>query len=635
MACASMPSRSIAEESVDVCSGMAFYGDSFRKGNTRLLIGGRIDYVARGDASWWSSDKDESRKWHYLIDLYKKEGTGFLDSLYGDFCLAIYDCARRDIVLVRDLLGVIPIFYTARAESLSFAPTVAAIRESGLVESRICNEKIFSFLQGSELPGYLSCFNGVYRVPASHFVYIDKSGSSRISRYVELGNGIGISNVPFKDNAEILRQKFLAAVARRMPQTGLVASEVSGGLDSSSVFSAARSLAGDRVCAISGVFPLFPSCDESGFVDDVCAKWGASSRKIDVDAQSVVESARRGLSSFQGLHNAANMHITSSAANAAVELGCKAILNGVDGDNVVSHGRHHLTELANLGDWPEFVRLTALVAPSYARYMKAPNISLCYMFGVPVLRRFLLRGEIFSFRKGFRALSQVPGVSRRHMLDCILKDLSRQSGITRGLIKGGFLKRPWQGRFPEAAFRREFLDSFNARESLRQMFPAPGDDCLTERKAHLSNFSNGVNQHYFEYTWANSAANGVRTISPFMDRELLEFCLSVPPQQKLRDGFSRAIFREAMKDLLPESILKRQWKTDLSPSVLHKVRNEVIPVFRSNLAARPKLLSGFIDQEYLSQALHLFESSGSNRHASIRVWVLFCLGEWLIQMGES
>jgi asparagine synthase (glutamine-hydrolysing) len=66
-----------------------------------------------------------------------------------------------------------------------------------------------------------------------------------------------------------------------------------------------------------------------------------------------------------------------------------------------------------------------------------------------------------------------------------------------------------------------------------------------------------------------AAAAGIEPRYPFWDKRLVEYCLSLPSDQKLRDGWSRSILRRAMEGLLPASVQWRRDKLDFGP---HMVR---------------------------------------------------------------
>jgi asparagine synthase (glutamine-hydrolysing) len=60
---------------------------------------------------------------------------------------------------------------------------------------------------------------------------------------------------------------------------------------------------------------------------------------------------------------------------------------------------------------------------------------------------------------------------------------------------------------------------------------------------------------------------------PFWDRRLVEFCLALPPEQKLNKGLNRIVMRRAMDGVLPEKVLWRGGKTDMTPSFNYGILN--------------------------------------------------------------
>jgi asparagine synthase (glutamine-hydrolysing) len=63
-----------------------------------------------------------------------------------------------------------------------------------------------------------------------------------------------------------------------------------------------------------------------------------------------------------------------------------------------------------------------------------------------------------------------------------------------------------------------------------------------------------------------SSSCGLEVRYPFFDRRLVEFCLSIPPAQKLQQGWTRAVMRRGMAGILPEPVRWRVDKSDLSSS---------------------------------------------------------------------
>jgi asparagine synthase (glutamine-hydrolysing) len=71
-----------------------------------------------------------------------------------------------------------------------------------------------------------------------------------------------------------------------------------------------------------------------------------------------------------------------------------------------------------------------------------------------------------------------------------------------------------------------------------------------------------------------SASVQVDTRYPFWDRRLVEFCLALPSDQKLRNGWGRFVLREAMRGRLPESVRLRATKADFLPFLREDMMQE-------------------------------------------------------------
>lgn len=76
------------------------------------------------------------------------------------------------------------------------------------------------------------------------------------------------------------------------------------------------------------------------------------------------------------------------------------------------------------------------------------------------------------------------------------------------------------------------------------------------------------------YDDRNSMAHSVESRVPFLDQELVDHVLSLPPTAIIHNGWSRAIFRDAMKGLLPEEIRLRRWKVGFTTPEIRWIRAE-------------------------------------------------------------
>jgi asparagine synthase (glutamine-hydrolysing) len=81
---------------------------------------------------------------------------------------------------------------------------------------------------------------------------------------------------------------------------------------------------------------------------------------------------------------------------------------------------------------------------------------------------------------------------------------------------------------------------------------------------HVSVLTSGLLSYALELLDSVAAAHSLELRFPFFDRRLIEFCIALPPTQKLHQGWTRAILRNAMAGILPQEIQCRVHKSNLS-----------------------------------------------------------------------
>src|SRR5580704_8371170 len=107
-----------------------------------------------------------------IVHLYEEHGVDFARRLEGIFAIALWDAPRRRLVLVRDQLGVKPLYYSLGREGLAFASEVKALIAGGLVTPELDPLAAELFLAFGFVPGPRSLFAGVQKLaPASRVVW--------------------------------------------------------------------------------------------------------------------------------------------------------------------------------------------------------------------------------------------------------------------------------------------------------------------------------------------------------------------------------------------------------------------------------------------------------------------------------
>jgi len=120
------------------------------------------------------------------------------------------------------------------------------------------------------------------------------------------------------------------------------------------------------------------------------------------------------------------------------------------------------------------------------------------------------------------------------------------------------------GRGTSSAHRGLASASFAATKIFRLRKARPGMRMgASAAEDHVRGIDSGLMASAFEDIECVSSAFGIESRHPFFDKRLVEFCLSLPVRQKIRDGWTRVVQREAMRGVLPEDLRMRADKSNL------------------------------------------------------------------------
>jgi asparagine synthase (glutamine-hydrolysing) len=197
-----------------------------------------------------------------LVHLYEELGDRFLARLEGMFGLAIFDRARRRLLIARDGPGMKPLYFARTAQGFVFASEVKALFASGLVEARPDLQALDVYLAIGFTPSPLSAFAGVERLPGGDYAVVDGAGVALDAfwRFAYRAEDPGLSDDAYVDELE---RRLTAAVESHVSADVPIGALLSGGWDSSLITTVAARTLGSRLKTFSIVFPDDPDADES------------------------------------------------------------------------------------------------------------------------------------------------------------------------------------------------------------------------------------------------------------------------------------------------------------------------------------------------------------------------------------
>ena len=524
-----------------------------------------------------------------ILSAYQRWGAECADRLLGDFAFALWDSRARTLFCARDPMGVKPFYYFRSDRLFAFASEVKALFTIQDVPRRLDHERVASFVDWVEVDRTSTFYEGIHRLPAAHSLTVCPERETR-TRYWSPEARRDVRYATGEQYAEAFREIFGEAVRARLRSAFPVSATLSGGLDSSSVVCMARHVRrgeggseADPLCTLSLVFPdASPDdlrlIDERRYVEAVVRGGGLDSKLVRGDRLSPLMDVERILWHLDEPYAAPNLYLHWGLYGTARSSGARVILDGFDGDSVVSHGFGRLNGLAQAGAWSSFEDEVRAFA---SRRGIAPG-RVVEQFGLPYLARLARSGHWLAWRRAAAEITHRFRLSRG------------QVALRYGLLPliPSRLREVWESTKGRSASGRSLL---RAELSRRR---SPPDVGLLEHEAHVRGLSQPAYQLTLETADKCAGAFGLEPRYPFFDRRLIEFCLGVPEEHRFSDGWPRLVFRRAMEGILPPEVQWRSDKGNLSSNFHRRLREVDHP--RVESACRESVdLGRFVDRRAL------------------------------------
>lgn len=453
-----------------------------------------------------------------LLASLERWGEGALDRVAGDFAFALWDAERRTLTLARDFLGQRPLHYHRGKAFFAFASMPKGLHALPDIAYAPDEQAVAEFVTLLPAVGSRSFFEGIERVEPGHVATVTASGIAT-RRYWQPQRGE--SRARAGEYAEGLRHHLDQAVRARLRSTNpTIGTHLSAGLDSSAV-TAAAARAGARLVAFTAVpragyagrAPDNRLGDEGPLAAATAALYPGIEHVLVHGGRSPIEDLDRNFYLFdQPSLNPCNMVWATAIAGAARDRRLATMLTGQMGNASLSYtGIERLAELLRSG------RLLALgreVSRLVARGTMGWKGAAAAAFGAylpPALWQWLAE------RRGRHLeLEAYSAINPDTLRAFAIPGLARERGLDLAY-------RPWKNGFDARVWMLGRVDMGN----------------------HNKGFLAG---------W------GIDHRDPTADRRLVEYCLSVPMEQFLRDGVPRSLAVRALSGWLPGAVLQERRK---------------------------------------------------------------------------
>lgn len=460
------------------------------------------------DQSFISSSDTE-----VVLKLYELKGIEFLDLLNGDFAISIFDRRLQKFFIIRDRLGVKPLYFYWKGGKLVYGSEIKALLASGV--SPILNEyAVQRFFVYKYSPEQETLFKDINRVPPGAYLEYDFTSQQLTTQtYWSLPNTP--LDLPYDEAKEQLEQLMEDATRIRLIADVPVGSFLSGGLDSTIIASYLR----DRkdilhFCASKNAEDLKKEGSSSDYyyARQLADSWGLNLKEIQIGSEELNPKQLDTVLHFGDDLIADGSQIPSYLITKEAAKEITVILSGMGADELFyGYAGHQLALLAQY-----FNKIPgALRRPILKQFENLNTGSGRFK----PYKRYL-----YKFGKNFKYKHLQYGVYS------VVGDFENSMSVFRS--KGA-----------------------DATSILDKYFKPNGDPFRSQTEFEVNNFL-VKNLHYVDRM---SMGNSVENRVPFLDHRLVEFAAGLPRKYKLGSNLlTKKILKDTYGPKLPPYIIKRR-----------------------------------------------------------------------------
>jgi asparagine synthase (glutamine-hydrolysing) len=497
-----------------------------------------------------------------VLDALERGGNdradGGLGGIFGDFALASWNPRDQTLLCARDAMGIRPLFVNDQPDRVfAFASLPRGLTASGFVTRELDEAALLSTLLVRATPNNRSVLRGVERLAPGTWLRVSARRRESGAHWRLDPATAGRNRCRPEEAAEEMAALVTQAVRARLPETGPVATHLSGGLDSPSItVLAARALRASGRSLLA--YPFLPT-PQGDYAPD--GEGPLVQTVLDQEPDIVSIPARIGSSlDFLLPRMDCDQPMPFDPADPdtwicmdAAARGAQILLSGWGGDEGASfNGRGAMAEALLTGRW--WTLAQEVRACSVARGCSTTDT---------------LRGEVLNYLLPESVLNMV-------------RRLRGKAPDRTPMILTGLLRREAMG-------------------DVSPPLPPMGANAVAN---HLRLLSGPVLTRRPEHWALTGARTGIAAAFPLLDRRVVEFALSLPSALFLRGGVLRRLYRDAMIGILPDEILKNPSKeTPFSETPLVvALRRDALLRQLPDLRGHPKV-NALFDLDALEQRL--------------------------------
>lgn len=516
-----------------------------------------------------------------ILHAWEEYGEDCVHHLRGMFAFAIWDRRKRRLLLARDRLGVKPLYYYRNDRFLAFASEIKALLEIPGIPAEVDREAFDMYLSLRYVPGPRTMFRNIFRLQPGHILTLEGT-QVRTRQYWDVHYPEPESNLPSEHYLEQFRELLEESVRLRLISEVPVGVFLSGGLDSSAILATVSKVEGS-----GGLKTFSVGYERSGAKDEEANEF---------------EYARLAAGAFAADHH-------------------EYQLSAREFQDFIPDLVWHLDEpLADPSCIPLY--FVSKLAREHVTVVLSGEGADEILAGYGIYPRMLALDRI---NQGFPVLEHVAPWLARLTPSAALRRYVRMSGQPmetryRGVCRGFDIegKRRLAGeermRESEQQLQSVFSGHFNAAGNVSPLNRMLYVDTKVWLPDDLLNKADKM-----------TMATGLELRVPFLDHKLVEFAAALPNAAKLGGKGGKTLLRNAMRGVLPDTIIDRPKKGFPVP-LASWLRGPLRQFVRDNLLATEAACVRFVDRRAVVRIVEEHERGRMDR--SQEIWTLLVFEFW-------
>lgn len=563
--------------------------------------------------------KTEKSDTEVLVHGFEEWGIdGLCAKLEGDYAFGLWCGRTQKLYAVRDRIGVKPLYFSFLGDSLIFASEIKVLLKHPQTKRQVNPIAMYHYLSFLTTPAPMTMFEGIYKLPAAHYLEMDNDGQFKAKRYWDVTSTSSVDLGEFETRLKTEGEKYLIdetrnrlvqSVEKRMMSDVPMGVFLSGGVDSSTNVALMSRYSSSAVKTFTVGFKDYTHLNELNFANDVSQKFKTDHHEILIDRhdmesylQNLVYSQDEPLADWVCIP----LYFVSKLAK---DSGMTVIQVGEGADEQFSGYASYMGYL-NLYHkyWVPFQKMPSFLQGAIS---KAANV------GSKLYPKLDIYADIID--RAYR--------DREHFWSgaTVFWDTLKDKLVNKQAFRSAF-EKGCDSRLKDLEIEKNWnLDTFSVIKSFRDAHLAsrPNHDILA--RMIYNEFQLRLPELLLMRVDKITMSQSLEARVPFLDHRLVEFSSQIPMEYKVKNGVAKYILKKAVEDIIPHHIIYRK-KMGFAAPMSQWLRESFGQTIEDAILSSPLLKHGFFNVSYIAQ---LFQDHRKNRRDnSLYIWTLYNLTAW-------